>query len=54
MPIWETGAQGGFMPTIVPMGKKMAEKNRVWLNNQWTAFLAGYAPAKECIEFPGG
>ena len=37
-----------------PMGKKTAEKNRVWLNNQWTAFMAGYAPAKECIEFPAG
>ena len=35
------------------MGKKMAEKNRVWLNNQWMAFWAGYAPAKECIAFPG-
>jgi len=35
------------------MGKKMADKNRVWLKNQWTAFLAGYAPAKDCIPFPG-
>mgnify|MGYP003562767794 CR=1 FL=1 len=35
------------------MGKKMADKNRVWLKNQWTAFFAGYAPAKDCIPFPG-
>lgn len=35
-------------------GKSMSEKNRAWLNNQWTAFWAGYAPARECIEFPKG
>lgn len=34
------------------MGKKMSEKNRVQLENQWAAFWSGYAPAKECIEFP--
>ena len=34
------------------MGKKMSEKNRVWLKNQWVAFWSGYAPARECIEFP--
>ncbi len=36
------------------MGKKMSEKNRVWLKNQWAAFWSGYAPARECIEFPKG
>jgi micrococcal nuclease len=35
-----------------PMGKTMSEKNWIWLRNQWTGFWAGYAPARECIEFP--
>lgn len=35
-----------------PMGKRMAKKNRVWLENQWEAFWEGYAPARECITFP--
>jgi micrococcal nuclease len=35
-----------------PMGKRIAERNRIWLNNQWDGFWAGYAPARECIEFP--
>jgi micrococcal nuclease len=35
-----------------PMTERIANKNRVWLENQWTAFWEGYSPAKECIEFP--
>ncbi len=35
-----------------PMGKSISEKNRVWLENQWAGFWSGYAPAKECIDFP--
>jgi micrococcal nuclease len=35
-----------------PMGKKISEKNRILLKNQWYGFWSGYAPAKECIEFP--
>ncbi len=34
------------------MGKSISEKNRVWLKNQWAGFWSGYAPARECIEFP--
>lgn len=37
-----------------PMGQKMSARNRVRLKNQWSAFWSGYAPAKECIEFPKG
>lgn len=33
-------------------GKKMSPKNRVWLKNQWEAFWQGYAPARECVQFP--
>jgi micrococcal nuclease len=35
-----------------PMGKTMAKKNQIWLKNQWAAFWEGYAPARECIDFP--
>lgn len=35
-----------------PMGKRISEKNRVWLKNQWSGFWSGYAPARECIDFP--
>ena len=35
-----------------PMGKRMARKNRVLLQNLWQAFWQGYAPARECIPFP--
>ncbi|WP_372679308.1 thermonuclease family protein [Desulfosarcina sp.] len=35
-----------------PMGKSISEKNRIWLKNQWAGFWSGYAPARECIEFP--
>jgi micrococcal nuclease len=34
------------------MGKTMAKKNQIWLKNQWAAFWEGYAPARECINFP--
>ncbi len=34
------------------MGKKISERNRVRLKNKWVAFWSGYAPAKECIQFP--
>lgn len=37
-----------------PMGRKMSAKNQVQLANQWEAFWTGYAPARECIEFPKG
>ncbi|MBC2713365.1 MAG: thermonuclease family protein [Desulfosarcina sp.] len=37
-----------------PMGDKISQKNRVHFANQWAAFWAGYAPARECIEFPKG
>lgn len=37
-----------------PLGKKTAATHRVWLKNRWKAFWHGYAPAKECIEFPMG
>ncbi len=35
-----------------PMGKSISEKNRLWLKNQWAGFWSGYAPARECIDFP--
>lgn len=35
-----------------PMGKKMSDRNRVWLKNRWAGFWDGYAPARECILFP--
>ena len=35
-----------------PMGKSISEKNRIYFNNEWIGFWSGYAPAKECIEFP--
>jgi micrococcal nuclease len=35
-----------------PMGKRISQKNRIWLKNQWAGFWSGYAPAGECIEFP--
>jgi micrococcal nuclease len=35
-----------------PMGKSISDKNRLWLRNQWAGFWSGYAPAKECVEFP--
>lgn len=35
-----------------PMAQKMSVKNRVSLNNRWDAFWSGYAPARECIDFP--
>ena len=35
-----------------PMAKSISEKNRVWLENQWAGFWSGYAPARQCIEFP--
>lgn len=34
------------------MGQKISKKNRVSFENQWAAFWAGYAPARECIAFP--
>ncbi|MGA6925772.1 MAG: thermonuclease family protein [Desulfosarcina sp.] len=34
------------------MGQKISRKNRVRFENQWAAFWAGYAPARECIAFP--
>ena len=33
-------------------GKEMSKKNRVRLKNQWAAFWSGYAPARECVDFP--
>ena len=35
-----------------PMGKRISEKNRIWLKDQWAGFWSGYAPARECIDFP--
>ena len=35
-----------------PMGQRISEKNRIWLKNQWAGFWSGYAPARECVEFP--
>jgi micrococcal nuclease len=35
-----------------PMGERISAKNRIWLENEWTAFWSGYSPAKECIVFP--
>lgn len=37
-----------------PMGKSISEKNRVYFKNEWIGFWSGYAPARECIEFPKG
>jgi micrococcal nuclease len=35
-----------------PMAKRISDKNRVWLRNMWAGFWSGYAPARECIDFP--
>ena len=35
-----------------PNGRRVSPKNRIALDNQWTAFWHGYAPAKECVVFP--
>jgi hypothetical protein len=37
-----------------PMGKSISEKNRILIANQWVGFWYGYAPARECVEFPKG
>ena len=34
------------------MGQRISEKNQISLKNQWTGFWSGYAPARECIDFP--
>jgi micrococcal nuclease len=34
------------------MGQRISKKNRIRFNNQWDGFWAGYAPARECIDFP--
>lgn len=34
------------------MGKRIAVQNRIDFTNPWTAFWEGYAPARECINFP--
>lgn len=35
-----------------PMAKRISEKNRICLKNQWAGFWSGYAPARECLDFP--
>ena len=35
-----------------PMGKSISHKNRIGLKNQWAGFWSGYAPARECVDFP--
>ena len=34
------------------MGKRITVQNRIDFTNPWTAFWEGYAPARECIDFP--
>lgn len=35
-----------------PMAGRMAQRHRILLENPWQAFWQGFAPARDCIDFP--
>ncbi|GAB6905523.1 thermonuclease family protein [Desulfosarcina cetonica] len=38
-----------FHTRYCPKGKQISKGNLIWFENEWSAFWAGYAPARECV-----